>query len=58
MMNIPTLSYRERAAVDAHYRAMSVGGVAYDAWLAALRAYGDDSPTARQRLNQIIATYH
>jgi len=58
MMNIPTLSYRERAAVDAHYRAMSVGGVAYDAWLAALRAYGDDSPSACQRLNQIIATYH
>jgi len=58
MLNLPTLSYRERAAVDAHYRAMSVGSVAYDAWLAALRAYGDDSPSARDRLNEIIATSH
>lgn len=58
MMNTPTLSYRERAAIEAHYRAMSIGSVAYDAWLAALRAYGDDSPTARLRVTEIIATSH
>ncbi|MFB3103067.1 MAG: hypothetical protein ACE1ZV_07340 [Alphaproteobacteria bacterium] len=49
------MTYRERAAVLAHARALSIGGLAYDAWLAALRAYGEDSPTARLRVNQVIA---
>ncbi len=53
--NTQTMTRRERAAVLAHARALSIGGLAYDAWLAALRAYGEDSPTARLRVNQIIA---
>lgn len=53
--NTQAMTYRERAAVLAHARALSIGGLAYDAWLAALRAYGEDSPTARLRVNQVIA---
>lgn len=58
MPNMQTMTHRERAAVEAHYRAMSIGQAAYDAWLAALRAYGDDSPPARVRVNQVIAASH
>ncbi|NNE84165.1 MAG: hypothetical protein HKN28_09365 [Alphaproteobacteria bacterium] len=58
MPNTQTMTHRERAAVEAHYRAMSIGELAYDAWLAALRAYGDDSPLARVRVNQVIAASH
>ncbi len=57
-VNTQPMTYRERAAVEAHYRAMSIGELAYDAWLAALRAYGEDSPSARLRVNEIIATSH
>jgi hypothetical protein len=55
MINTQTLSYRDRAAVEAHRRAVSIGELAYDAWLAALRAYGEDSPTARLRVNEVLA---
>ena len=53
--NPQSMTYRERAAVEAHYRALSIGGLAYDAWLAALRAYGEDTPAARLKVNQAIA---
>ncbi len=56
--NTAEMTYRERAAVEAHYKAMLIGELAYDAWLAALRAYGEDGPSARQRVNHIIATSH
>ncbi len=56
--NTRTMTYRERAAVEAHYRAMSIGALAYDAWLAALRAYGEDGPSARLRVNEVLATTH
>ncbi len=49
------MTYRERAAVEAYARAKAIGALAYDAWLAALRAYGDDNPAARQRVSEILA---
>jgi len=49
-------TYRDRAAVEAYVRERELGALAYDAWLAALSAYGDDSPEARLRVNDIIAT--
>jgi len=53
-MNTQAMSYRDRAAVEAYTRAKAFGGLAYDAWLAALRAYGDDNPASRLRVNEII----
>lgn len=50
------MTYRDRAAVEAYVRARALGELAYDAWLAALYAYGDDNPEARLRVNDIIAT--
>ena len=49
------MTYRDRAAVEAYARAKALGQLAYDAGLAALRAYGDDDPAARLRVNEIIA---
>lgn len=54
-MDAHELGHRERAAVEAYKRAKALGELAYDAWLAALRAYGDDGPHARLRVNEIIA---
>ena len=54
-MNPQSMTYRERAAVEAYARARALGELAHEAWLAALRAYGDDSPSARLRVNQLIA---
>ncbi len=54
-MNPQAMTYRERAAIEAYARARALGKLAHEAWLAALRAYGDDSPSARLRVNQIIA---
>ena len=54
-MNPQAMTYRERAAVEAYSRARALGELAYEAWLAALRAYGEDSPSARLRVNEIIA---
>ena len=55
-MEAQTLTYRDRAAAEAYARARAVGEPIYDAWLAALRAYGEDTPAARQRVNQVIET--
>ena len=54
-MNPQAMTYRERAAVEAYAHARALGELAYEAWLAALRAYGDDGPSARLRVNEIIA---
>ena len=48
------MTYRDRAAVEAYTRARAIGGLAYDAWLAALRAYGQDDPASRLRVNEVI----
>lgn len=48
------MSYRDRAAIEAYARARAIGALAYDAWLAAMRAYGQDDPAARLRVNEII----
>jgi len=53
-MMAPKLGHRERAAIEAYTRAKALGQLAYDAWLAALRAYGDDGPHARLRVNEIL----
>ncbi len=50
-----TMTYRDRAAVEAYSRAKAIGGLAYDAWLAALHAYGQDDPASRLRVNEIIS---
>ena len=55
-MEVQTLTYRDRAAAEAYSRARAVGGPIYDAWLAALCAYGEDTPAARLRVNQVIET--
>lgn len=52
--NTQSMTYRDRAAVEAYNRAKSIGGLAYDAWLAAVRAYGQDDPASRLRINEII----
>ena len=49
------LSERDRAAAEAYARTKEEGGLAYDAWLAALQAYGDDSEKARQRVNEVLS---
>ncbi len=54
-MNTQAMTYRDRAAVEAYAHARAVGELAYDAWRAALRAYGEDSPAVRLRVNEIIA---
>jgi len=48
------MTYRDRAAVVAYARVKAIGGLAYDAWLAAVRAYGQDDPASRLRVNEII----
>ena len=48
------MTYRDRAAVEAYTRARAIGGLAYDAWLAALHAYGQDDPASRLRVNEVI----
>lgn len=55
MMTDDLTTRRERAAIEAYARAKAIGALAYDAWLAALHAYGDDNPAARQRVNEILA---
>lgn len=55
-MNMEEMTYRDRAAVEAYSRARAIGELSYDAWLAALRAYGEDDPSARQRVSEIITT--
>ena len=55
-MDTESMTYRDRAAIEAYDRARAVGEPAYDAWLAALRAYGEDNAAARMRVNEIIAT--
>lgn len=52
--NMQAMTYRDRAAVEAYNRAKAIGGLAYDAWLAAVRAYGQDDPASRLRVNEII----
>jgi len=52
--NTQTMTYRDRAAVEAYARVRAIGGLAYDAWLAAVRAYGQDDPASRLRVNEII----
>ena len=54
-MTQETMTYRERAAVEAYSRAKSIGAPAYDAWLAAMCAYGDDNLAARLRVSEILA---
>ena len=54
-MNTQAMTYRDRAAVEAYDHARAVGELAYDAWRAALRAYGEDNPAVRLRVNEIIA---
>ncbi len=56
MTKFQELTYRDRAAVEAYDRARELGELAYDAWLAAMNAYGEDNPSARLRVSEIIAT--
>lgn len=53
-MDTQAMTYRDRAAIEAYARAKAIGGLAYDAWLAAVRAYGQDDPASRLRINEII----
>ncbi len=53
-MTPQAMTYRDRAAVEAYARVKAIGGLAYDAWLAALRAYGQDDAASRLRINEII----
>ncbi len=53
-MNPQAMTYRDRAAVEAYNRAKALGELAHEAWVAALRAYGDDGPAARLRVNELI----
>ena len=48
------MTYRDRAAAEAYARARAIGEPIYDAWLAAIRAYGEDTPAARLRVKEVI----
>ena len=53
-MSEPTMTYRDRAAIEAYRNCRVDGKLAHEAWEAALRAYGDSSVAVRERLNRII----
>lgn len=50
-------SYRERAALEAYRRCRQAGKPEYEAWEAALGAYGEDSAPVRQRLNLLLLPF-